>query len=1085
MRFLPLALFALIGVQHPAAASGPPLLLQKPALSQRYIVFAYAGDLWRVARDGGDAVRLTTGAGIETDPVFSPDGQLVVFSGAYDGNTDVYSVAVEGGVPKRLTWHPLPDVPLGFSPDGKSVLFRSARLGPIPYNRLFTLPLEGGFPTEIPLPMAEGGAYSPDGSRLAYMPVAPAFNIWKHYRGGRTTPIWIANLADSSVEKIPRENSNDFNPIWVGGQVYFLSDRNGAATLFAYDVKSKKVTQLIENSGLDYKSASAGPGALVLEQFGSIQLFDFKTHNVKPVEIRIQGDMPSVRPYFDKVARRIDWADLSPTGMRAVFGARGEVLTVPAEKGDIRNLTGTSGVAERYPTWSPNGQQIAYFSDESGEYQLHIRAQNGMGELKKYDVGGPAFFYDPRWSPDGKKIVFRDSQLTVKLFDIESRKVTRVDADFYDTPFRQDLNPTWSPDSKYIVYTKILRNHLRAVFVYSLETGTCSQLSDGMSDARYAAFDKNGRYVYFTASTNVGLSTGWLDMSSIDRVTNRSVYLIVLRKEDPSPLAPESDEEKPEPDKKEEPKKDDAQKENNVRIDLDGISQRILALPIPARNFSDLQTGRTGVLYLLEDPPVGAPDSGPSVATLHKFDLKTRKFDKVLDGLRGFTISFNGEKMLYRQGDRWAIAATGAPPKAGEGNLNLDGMEVRVEPALEWQQIYREVWRIERDFFYDPGYHGLDIKSAEQRYGAYLTGVTHRADLNYLMAEMLGQFSVGHMGVRGGALPEVKSVPVGLLGADYKIENGRYRFDRVYNGENWNPELRAPLTQPGVNVIAGECLLTVNGRDVRSTDNVYSYFEGTAGKSVLLRVGPNPNGDGSREVTVVPVAEERALRYLAWIESNRRKVETLSQGRLGYLHLPNTSNEGYTNFNRYFFAQVGKDGLVLDERFNGGGYIADYIIDYLRRPLTNFFSTRAGQDFTTPMDAIFGPKAMIINEYAGSGGDAMPWLFHKLGIGPLVGKRTWGGLVGIFGFPQLVDGGSVTAPNLAFYNLNQDWDVENHGVQPDVEVDFDPAQWRQGRDPQLEKAVEIVMDALKKAPPPVYKKPAYPNYHKETGLGTK
>ena len=962
---------------------------------------------------------------------------------------------------------------MAFTPDGNEILLRSGRLTTVRGNRLFTIPTGGGFPTEVPVPLGEGGSYSADGKRLAYSPLAAPFTTWKRYRGGQTTPIWIADLADSKVEKVPRENSNDFNPMWIGDHLYFLSDRGGPFALYLYDLKTRKVTQALANASLDFKSASAGPGAIVIEQFGSLLLYDLKSGKAAPVNVKIAADLPSVRPSIEKAARFVTDAGISPAGARAVFSARGEILTVPAEKGDVRNLTNTPGVAERSPAWSPNGKEIAYLSDESGEYALHIRAQDGLGPVKKHPLP-PAFYWSPQWSPDGKMIVVRDSNLALSWVDLATGKVTKIDADTYDTPFRGDINPSWSPDSKWIVYSKMLKNHLRAVCIYSVADGKATQISDGMSDAQHAAFDKDGRHLYFTASTNQGLATGWLDMSSMGRVQNCSVYVVVLRKEDASPLAPESDDEKPaDPPKKEEPKKD-----IEVRIDFEGISQRILALPIPARDYSALMAGKAGVVFLLEDPAV-PPTDGPLTRTLHKFELKTRKTDKVMEGLARAELSQNGEKLLYRQGERWAISPTAAPPKPGEGTLKTADMEVRVEPEAEWRQIYREVWRIERDFFYDPGLHGLPLSLMKDRYASYLDGIGHREDLNYLFREMLSEMSVGHMNVGGGALPEVKRVPVGLLGCDYKIENGRYRFARVYSGENWNPSLRAPLTQPGVNVKAGEYLLAVNGKNLTAAASVYSFFEATAGKSVVLKVGPNPTEDGARDVVAVPVANEQQLRYLAWIEDNRRKVDQTSGGRVGYVHLPNTSGAGYGNFNRYFFAQVGKDGAVLDERFNGGGSIADYIIDYLRRPVTNFFATRAGEAFTTPINGIFGPKAMVINEYAGSGGDAMPWLFREMKVGPLVGTRTWGGLVGIFGFPPLIDMGFVTAPNLAFYNLKGEWDVENRGVAPDVEVENDPALWRQGKDPQLEKAVELVMEQLKMSPPPVYKKPAYPNYRQK------
>lgn len=1060
-------------------------MLQRPAISKDQIVFTYAGDLWRVARAGGDAVRLTSAPGMETGAVFSPDGATVAFLGQHDGNFDVYTVPAAGGVPRRITFHPGRDEPVAFTPDGKQILFQSGRTSAARAPKLFLVSVAGGPETEVPLPMAHAGSFSPDGKRLAYTPLSPAFDAWKRYRGGRTSPIWIADLADSSVEKIPRQNSNDYSPMWSGTRVFFLSDRNGPMTLYSYDTKTKQVAEAVKNTGFDYKSASLGPDAIVLDHFDRLEVFDLKTSKVTAVKINLQGDMTSIRPHYARAAGFIQSYGLSPSGARAVFEARGEILTVPAEKGDIRNLTNTSGVAERMPAWSPDGQKVAYFSDESGEYQLHIAPQNGLGVVEKIEVGLKSFLYKPEWSPDGKKILFRDAMTAIHILDLASKQVAKVDSDYYDAPDRDDLNPSWSPDSKWVVYTRYLKNRQRTVFVYSVAEDKSRQVSDGMSDARHAAFDQGGRHLFFTASTNTGLSTGWLDMSSLERVTNRNVYVVVLRKEDASPLAPESDEEKPaaseDKAKEEKAKAEKEKKDTEVRIDFEGLDQRILALPIPARNYTQVLAGKTGILYLAEAPAV-PPADGPPLLTLHKFELKTRKTEQASAGLRDFVLSRNGEKILLVQpGNKFFIASTSAAIRPNEGALKVDQMEVRVDPLAEWKQIYREVWRIERDFFYDPGLHGVDLAKFSQRYEPYLAGIAHREDLNQLFREMLGELSVGHLYVNGGAMPETRNVGGGLLGADYSVENGRYRFAKVYSGENWNPSLRAPLTQPGVNVRAGEYLLAVNGRDVRSTDEVYSFFENTANKSVTLKVGPNPSGEGSREVAVVPVASESGLRYMDWIESNRRKVEQLSGGRLGYLHLPNTSVQGYTNFNRYFFAQVGKEGVVLDERFNGGGFVADYIIDYLRRPLLNYFTTRAGTEFSTPMNSIFGPKAMIVNEWAGSGGDAMPWMFRKLKIGPLIGKRTWGGLVGIFGFPQLIDNGSVTAPNLAFYNTEKEWDVENHGVAPDIEVELDPALVRKGQDPQLEKAVEVLLEELKKSPPPKHEKPAYPNYHRTTG----
>ncbi len=1116
---LVLAILTLAVVSGSFAQENPPLLLRHPTLSATQIVFVYGDSLWSVPREGGVAQRLTAEDGAASRPAFSPDGGEIAFTGTYDGNADVYVIPATGGTPRRLTYHPAPDYVIGWTRDGKQILFSSTRTSASRYSELFTVSREGGFPTKLPFPIGAEGSYSPDGSELAYVPLDHAFEIWKRYRGGRTSPIWIAQLSDSSVTPVPRDNSNDFNPMWIGDKVYFLSDRNGPMSLLSYDTKSKAVSISLKNTGPDFKYASAGPGAIVIEQFGAIWLYNLKSSTAHKVDIRIAGDLPELRRRYVNVANRINNADISPTGMRAVFEARGEILTVPAEKGDIRNLTNTPGVDERSPAWSPDGMKVAYFSDEAGEYALHIKNQDGQGEPEKIDLGTPpSFFYFPTWSPDSKKIAYTDRRLNLWYVDIEKKAAVKVFHDRFTGP-QQIFHAAWSPDSKWLAYTQQEESHMRSIFLYSLESGKSERVTDGMSDSFSPVFDRSGKYLYLLASTDAG-PTMDASMLSYDRPVTSGVYIVVLRKDLASPLAPESDEEgqakpegaKPDPEKADATKSDAQEKEKAkapavVKVDFERISQRVLALPIPARNYAELIPGKEGVLFLLEGPLVD-PLNGARPMAAHRFDLKTRKTDKLLDNILALHVSANGEKMLYRQAgggqpagstpaaQTWLIAPVPPSPgpegRSGAGSsgggisgaktLNLSTMEVRVEPMTEWKEMYREAFRIERDFFYDPNFHGLDLAATEKRLAAYLPGLASRDELNYIFQEAMGDLTVGHLFVSGGDGPEVKRVPVGLLGADYKVENGRYRFAHVYDGENWNPQLHAPLTQPGVNVIAGEYLLAVNGREVRGDDEVYSFFEETAGKSVRLRVGPNPDGTGSREVTVVPIESEAGLRELAWVEGNRRKVDELSHGQLAYVYLPDTASGGYTFFNRYFFAQGGKHGAVVDERFNSGGTNTDYILDYLRRTLMNYRTTRDGEDMTTPVSLIFGPKAMIINEYAGSGGDAMPWHFRQAKVGVLVGKRTWGGLVGFFGPSEaLMDGGIVTAPSRGFWTPNGKWEVENQGIAPDVEVELDPKLVREGHDPQLEKTVEILLTELKRNPVPTYKKPQYPNYHKGSG----
>ena len=1114
-KFFALCLLLLTSLAF--SQNNPPLILRAPALSKTKIVFNYGGNLWIVSREGGEAHRLTSGIGTETLPAFSPDGNWVAFTGEYDGNPDVFVVPAAGGVPKRLTYHPAADRVIGWTADGKSVLFLSTRSSSYHFNaQMFSIGVDGSFPKEYPLPVVEAASFSPDESHVAYVPHGQWQRAWKRYRGGQTTPIWIADLKDSHIEKVPRENSNDFNPMWIGDTVYFLSDRNGAVTLFAYDTRSKQVTEVIKNDGLDFKSASPGPGAIVIEQFGALKLYDLNTHQTKAVNVTVAGDFPQVRPHFVKVEpKRIRNFAISPTGARAVMEAWGEIFTVPSDKGDIRNLTHTPAIAERDPAWSPDGKRIAYFSDASGEYNLEIRDQSGLGEVKKIGLGNPpSFFYTPMWSPDNKKIAYADKRLNLWYVDVEKGAPVKADTDYFEGP---QFNQNWSPDSKWIVYTKQLPSHFHAVYVYSLDQGKAFQVTDGLSDALYPCFDKNGKYLYFTASTDIGPAAVGFDMSSNNRMVTRSVYVAVLAKDQASPLVPESDEEKGKEEKKEDKDKGkeasqdakdksadkesksadkDKEKEKDkkeepvvAKIDFEGLSQRILALPIPARDYVNLSAGKTGVLFVSEGPQVITEDDQENLPqTLSKWDLEKRKFEKFLDGVNDYAVSFDGGKVLYRKGDQWAMAGTaeppsgGSPPKPGEGPLKLDAMEVYVEPRAMWKQIYNETWRIERDFFYDPHYHGLDLKKAAKRYESYLDGIASRSELTALFEEALGEITVGHMFVGGGDQPQPKRLRGGLLGADYAQENGRYRITKVYNGENWNPGLQAPLTQPGVNVKAGDYILAVDGRELHASDNLYSFFEETAGKQIVLKVGASPDGKGARDVTVVPVESEENLRRLDWIESNRRRVDELTGGRVAYVYVPNTAGAGYNSFNRYYFAQVGKEAAIIDERYNEGGQLADWIVDYLNRPVRSRVVTREGADFSSPSESIYGPKVMIINEEAGSGGDALPWYFRKAGTGPLVGKNTWGGLIGIGGYPELLDGGHVTAPRFALYGLKGDWEVENHGIAPDYDVDYDPAALRQGHDPQLEKAVEVVMQLLKEHPTPEYKHPEYPNYHKNDAL---
>jgi tricorn protease len=1071
-------------------------LLTYPAVSTNHIAFIYADDLWVADFDGQNPRRLTSDVGIESHPVFSPDGKVIAFSAEYDGNTDVYTIPVEGGPPTRLTWHPAADIVRGFTPDGKAVLFSSPRnVFTNRHTQLFTVPLTGGMPTQLPIPHGVEACFSPDGEYIAYTPLSDRTGQWKHYRGGTHSRIWIYRRSDHSVVQVPqpKDRCNDLDPQWIGDTIYFRSDRAGEYNLFAYDVKSKTVRQLTKHADFPVLDIGSGGGRLIYEQGGYLHLFNIARGQSQRLRIGVATDLIEARPRYVKGAKYIRNATLSPSGARAAFEFRGEIVTVPAEKGDPRNLTNTPGVHERSPAWSPDAQSIAYFSDEGGEYQLHVRPANGKGKVKNYKLPGAGFYSRPVWSPDSAKLAFVDNSQSLFWIDLKGGAVKKVASEpLYAPEGLVTLRPAWSPDSRWLVYALGNKAAYHTIYVHELATGKSTAVTDGLGDTVDPVFDASGKYLYFFSSTDAGPVNQWFAQSNSDLRRNRSIYLAVLKSGQPSPLAKESDEEKAEEKDKEAAKEAKGGKDKTtdkeakkaktkvepVVIDFKGLGQRIVALPIPPGDYDDLYAGEAGKIYYLEATPAPLTTKlgGPPTGTLRRFDLEKRKTEEVAPKVAGYRLSANGKKALaFSPPGSWSILSlTGPPPKDSKGKLNIDAIEVRIEPQAEWRQIFDEAWRINRDYFYDPGMHGADWPAMKKKYEAFLPHLSTRSDLDRVIRWMLSELAVGHSYLRGGERPnQKKAVPGGLLGADYEVANGRYRFKKVYGGLNWSPELRSPLTAPGVEVKAGEYLLAVRGVDLKPPTEIFSLFENTANKSIEITVGPSPDGKGSRTVTVEPLPDEYSLRNRDWVEGNLKKVHQATGGRVAYVYVPNTANLGHAYFKRYFFPQADKQAIIIDERFNGGGQIADYYIDHLRRPFTAMWATRYGADIVTPGAAIFGPKVMIIDETAGSGGDLLPWMFREYKLGPLVGKRTWGGLVGTLGFPMLMDGGLVTAPNLAFWTKDG-FGVENEGVPPDVDVEQWPADVIAGRDPQLERAIQTVLAELERNPPRPLRRPAFP-----------
>jgi tricorn protease len=1082
VRLISVLFFALFASISASAQDEKPLLMQDPTLNATHIVFAYGGELWAVSREGGAGSKLTNGPGRKSKPRFSPDGKWIAFTGQYNGNLDIYVMPASGGEPRQLTYGPGPDTVEGWTPDGKEVLFRSSReSSSFRHERLFTVPVTGGHPRALPLPSGYQAVYSADGLRLAYTPLPREITFpfagfdrhafWKHYHGGLASAIWIAELKDSKVTKLPRENWADFSPMWIGEKIYFLSTRRDPITMFSYDLVTQEVSQLIENHGFDIMSASSGKDAIVYEQFGSLHVYDLKAASEHKVDVRIDGDFRQAQARSEGIGDRISSADVSPNGSRAVFEARGEIVTVAASGGSSINLTHSPGVAERYPSWSPDGKRIAYFSDESGEYALHVQDSDGKGITKKVSLGSPSsFFYRPVWSADSRKIAFTDKRLALWYVDLGHPTPVRVDGDTYvDIAPSRGLNPSWSPDGNWLAYTKLLANHMRALMLYSLATGKSTEVTDGLSDAEHAAFDKSGKYVFFTASTDLGPGTIEFDLSAIARITTRRVYAVLLSRRSRFPSASQNGGQS---------QLEDKQATDNpgaFGVDLEGIQDRIGALPIAPGNYLALNVGKAGELFLGQAPP-GALDLGAPTMSLLEFVVATGKMETILPEVDEYHMAFDGDRILVRKDDKWGIVSTEAPAKLGDGILDLATAKIQVVPREEWKQMYREIWRAERDFFYANNYHGVDLKSAERKYEPFLEGIVDREDLNYLFQEMLGELSVGHMFVSGGDIPLVEPAKVGMLGADYSIDHQRYRFNHIFRGDPMDPSIRGPLCEPGLNVKPGDYLLAVNGHDLRDDEDIDKVLLNTPESTVRLAIASDPEGSDTREITVVPIEGETPLRLYDWVSQNMRRVESMSGGRLAYLYLPNTTVQGLASFNRYFFSQTDKQGIIVDDRFNSGGQAPDYMIGYLQAKTWTLLYTPQGDTLSEPFEKIDGPKAMLINQYAGSGGDLIAWLFQHLGLGPLIGETTWGGGVGIFDYPLLIDGGYFTAPRIAFLTKDGRWVIENEGVPPDQEVELDPHSWREGRDPQLEKAVQVVLQELNAHPPTNPRVPSFPDY---------
>ena len=1102
-------------------------LLRDPALGPTQIVFAYGADLWAVPRAGGDARRLTSTPAEESDPHVSPDGQWIAFTSNRGGAPAVYVMAMAGGDPRRLTWSPAGESARGWTPDGRRVLFASGRASaPTSYAKLWTIAVDGGPAQPIPAPMAMRGSFSPDGRQIVVDRVDRWDVEFRSYRGGQNTPLTITDVADAHETRLPNARTMDVRPVWLGQTIYFLSDRDWATNVWAYDVPTRSLRQLTHFRDADVKTLDGRDGTLVFEQDGALWLLDVGASAPRRLHISARGDFPWAATHWTDVTGAVASASLGPNGRRALFEARGEIFTVPVDKGDARNLTRSSGAADRAPVWSPNGRQVAWFSDQGRGYQLLIGSADAIGTPRALAIGDAKMAWNPEWSPDGTRIVFVDDRARIRVVQLSTGAIVTADTGGADAD-RGTMRPTWSPDSRWLAYAKSFPNQFRRIVVWSVADGRRHVLTDALASAADPVWDRNGRWLYFLASTDLGVQSGWADLGSLTRTSTAAVYVALLRADEPTPFSPESDEEasarvigtapgRPTPDapppgtptpttptpgtppasrpdtagvrgdttrtsRPGAPGSDSGRtRAAAVRIDFDRLDRRILALPMPTRDYAQLVPGPAGTLFVAERVP------NQLGTTLHRWDAAKRRAEPFATGVARVTASGDGRKLMWSVGPAWHVVGTDAAPKPGDGALRL-ALAAQIDPVQEWQQIFDEAWRMERDFFYAPNLHGADWNAVRARYAPLVPFVRHRADLNYVLDMLGGELSVGHSFVRGGDIPAVDSSRVGALGADLVAAGDHWRIARIYTSESWNPGLRAPLDAPGIKARPGDYLLAVNGVPVTTRDEPWRALDGTAERQTVLRLSDRAGGAGAWDVTVVPVRSELQLRQRAWVEDNRRRVDSLSSGQLAYVWVPNTSAPAITAFDRYYFAQQDRRGAVIDERFNGGGLLDDYMVGLMnRRPVGGVTSrVPAARATRLPASGVLGPKVLVINELAGSGGDYFPWVFRQLGTGPLIGARTWGGLVNAAVPYPLVDGGTITAPAQAVFGPDGQFIVEGEGVPPDIEVLQDAPRVAQGHDPQLERAVAQALELLRTRPVAVPQPPAsFPvNARRPTGTG--
>jgi len=1085
-HLLSLAVFVLGGLllwSSPAAAQVDARLLRHPDVSETQITFVYGGDVWVVPKSGGTANRLSSPDGEEAFPRFSPNGETIAFSGNYDGNVDVYTVPASGGVPTRVTHHGGGDRLVDWHPSGDSLLYATGmKSGRQRFNQLYRVSDEGGLPEQLPLGYGEFGAYSADGRSVAFTPETRVFRTWKRYRGGAAPDIWVYDAQNDTAEKLTDHPANDELPMWDGSTVYFLSDRgpNQRYNIWAKDRETGETRQVTTFADFDVHFPAIGPSDLVFEAGGDLYRMDLETEESQVVDVDVVTDRKTVKTRTESVASQMRSAWVSPDGKRAVVGARGELFSLPAEHGVVRSLTRTSGTAERYPAWSPDGETIAYFSDASGEYELTLEPADGSGEPETVTDLGAGFRYQPYWSPESEQIAFIDEAMTVRIYDVASGETTPVEQ-FPNWMNHYNLSTfevSWSPDGRWLAYSRTLENDQSAVFLYDVEDGEKHQVTSGFYSTGEPTFGPEGNHLFVTTTRNFDPVYGQYD-SDFVYPNGTHIAAIPLRQDVDSPLAPRNDEVST--DEEDDNGNDDGEdnegngEEEAVEIDLDGFEDRMVVLPAEPGNYPRLAAAEGKVIYH-RAPRTG---SGDEQAAIVYFDLEEREEKTIIDDADDFVLSASGSKLLVRNRNQLAVIDV-AEGQSMDDTLPVDEMEMQLDPREEWEQMFADAWRFQRDYFYDPTMHGVDWQQMRERYGALIDDAVTRSDVNFIIGELIAELNASHT-YRGGGddFADADRRSVGTLGVNWAVDEGAYRIDEIVRGAPWDVETRSPLDRPGVDVEEGDYVLAVNGRTIDPAQDPWAAFQGLAGKTVELTVNDEPSREGAERVVVemMSTSDETRLRYLAWINQNRLRVEEATDGRVGYVYVPNTGIGGQTDLLRQWRAQVHKDALIIDERFNSGGQIPDRFVELLNRPPKAYWAVRHGEGFQTPSVMHDGPKTMLINGWSGSGGDAFPDYFRKADLGPLIGSRTWGGLIGISGAPSLVDGGVATVPTFRMYNPDGTWFAEGTGVRPDIPVVNNPAALYDGTDQVLERAIDEMEAALEQTNP---SRPAPPAYEDRT-----